>query len=588
MPVIANGGWYGAPGVTAAGAYGATPADMLYNLRNQGWSDQQIMDTYGPDDPMVRIMQLENQWNQTRPNTGGYRYQYPSQRRTATPSRAASATQQGQQRTSGQTRPNQSRTVADPGMLAAHSGATDPGMMAAHGSSTISPSARTTDPGMMAAHSGATALPASPVEGYRPTPEIVDAVRNTQAALGTLQTVIANGLNGLGTPPSSAGYAPTQEVADLVRNVRMPSMPDFGGTVDSVGTALATPPSSAGYAPTQEVADLVRNVRMPDFGGTADAVGTALATPPSSAGYAPTQEVADLVRNVRMPDFGGTVDAVGTALATPPSSAVYAPTQEVADLVRNVRMPSMPDFGGTVDAVGTALATPPSSAGYAPTQEVADLVRNVRMPSRPSMPSMPDLGGAADYIGATFVTPPSPAGYEPTQEVADLVRGTRVPSMYAPTAQPPFTPGLTWVPAPASPVPSAVSTPSVQLRPLDQVAQGALPSVQNSPYTSGIMRAQEAFPVVPPTPTTMEDLKVLIADSLRPYASDFGTAAAYAGNAVQGIVNDALSAYASNSGYAPTPDIADLVRGTRTYSMYAPTAQPPFVAGPAWVPMYAQ
>ena len=509
MPVIANGGWYGAPGVTAAGAYGATPADMLYNLRNQGWSDQQIMDTYGPDDPMVRIMQLENQWNQTRPNTGGYRYQYPSQRRTATPSRAASATQQGQQRTSGQTRPNQSRTVADPGMLAAHSGATDPGMMAAHGSSTISPSARTTDPGMMAAHSGATALPASPVEGYRPTPEIVDAVRNTQAALGTLQTVIANGLNGLGTPPSSAGYAPTQEVADLVRNVRMP-------------------------------------------------------------------------------DFGGTADAVGTALATPPSSAGYAPTQEVADLVRNVRMPSMPDFGGTVDAVGTALATPPSSAGYAPTQEVADLVRNVRMPSRPSMPSMPDLGGAADYIGATFVTPPSPAGYEPTQEVADLVRGTRVPSMYAPTAQPPFTPGLTWVPAPASPVPSAVSTPSVQLRPLDQVAQGALPSVQNSPYTSGIMRAQEAFPVVPPTPTTMEDLKVLIADSLRPYASDFGTAAAYAGNAVQGIVNDALSAYASNSGYAPTPDIADLVRGTRTYSMYAPTAQPPFVAGPAWVPMYAQ
>lgn len=77
MPVIANGGYYGAPGVTAAGAYGATAADMLYSLRNQGWSDQQIMDTYGPDDPMVRIMQLENQYNQMQPGTNGYRYQYP-------------------------------------------------------------------------------------------------------------------------------------------------------------------------------------------------------------------------------------------------------------------------------------------------------------------------------------------------------------------------------------------------------------------------------------------------------------------------------------------------------------------------------
>lgn len=77
MPVIANGGYYGAPGVTAAGAYGATPADMLYSLRNQGWSDQQIMDTYGPDDPIVRIMQLENQYNQAQPGANGYRYQYP-------------------------------------------------------------------------------------------------------------------------------------------------------------------------------------------------------------------------------------------------------------------------------------------------------------------------------------------------------------------------------------------------------------------------------------------------------------------------------------------------------------------------------
>ena len=500
MPVIANGGWYGAPGVTAAGAYGATPADMLYNLRNQGWSDQQIVDTYGPNDPMVRIMQLENQWSQARPNTGGYRYQYPSQPRVSTPSRTpsrtASTTQQGQRRTSGQTRQNQSRTVTDPGMMAAHDSSTispsarmaDPGMMAAHSGAT--------DPGMMAAHSGATNLPASPVEGYRPTPEIVDAVRNTQAALGTLQTVIANGLNGLSTPPSSAGYAPTQEVADLVRNVRMPSMPDFGGTVDAVGAALTTPPSSAGYAPTQEVADLVRSVRMPDFGGTADAVGTALTTPPSSAGYAPTQEVADLVRNVRMPDFGGAVDAVGTALTTPPSSAGYAPTQEVADLVRNVRMPSMP--------------------------------------------SLPNLGAAADYIGTTLATPSSPAGYEPTQDVTDLVRGTRVYSMYAPTAQPPFTPGLTWVPAPTSPAPSAVSTPSAQV--------------------------QEANPVVPPPHMTLEDLRNSIFDGLRGLGRsipDFGGAADYAGAAATGVVNNARAAYTSPEGYAPTPEVVEMVRNTQ-------------------------
>ena len=68
-PVIANGGYYGAPGVTAA--------DMLYSLRNQGWSDQQIMDVYGTNDPMVRIMQLENRWNQTQPGANGYRYQFP-------------------------------------------------------------------------------------------------------------------------------------------------------------------------------------------------------------------------------------------------------------------------------------------------------------------------------------------------------------------------------------------------------------------------------------------------------------------------------------------------------------------------------
>ena len=86
-PVIANGGYYGAPGVTAAGAYGSTPADMLYSLRNQGWSDQQIMDVYGANDPMVRIMQLENRWNQTRPNAQGYRYQ--SAPRQAAPRQSA-------------------------------------------------------------------------------------------------------------------------------------------------------------------------------------------------------------------------------------------------------------------------------------------------------------------------------------------------------------------------------------------------------------------------------------------------------------------------------------------------------------------
>lgn len=84
QPVIANGGWYGSPGVSAAGHYGATPADMLYSLRNNGWTDQQILSVYGPNDPMVRIMQLENRWNQTRPNAQGYRYQQP-QRRAAAP-----------------------------------------------------------------------------------------------------------------------------------------------------------------------------------------------------------------------------------------------------------------------------------------------------------------------------------------------------------------------------------------------------------------------------------------------------------------------------------------------------------------------
>lgn len=96
-PVIANGGYYGAPGVTAAGAYGASPADMLYSLRNQGWSDQQIMDTYGPSDPMVRIMQLENQYRQAQPNASGYRYQYPT--RATTPARRPAAQAQSQQRT---------------------------------------------------------------------------------------------------------------------------------------------------------------------------------------------------------------------------------------------------------------------------------------------------------------------------------------------------------------------------------------------------------------------------------------------------------------------------------------------------------
>lgn len=104
-PVIANGGYYGSPGVTAAGAYGSTPADMLYSLRNQGWSDQQIMDTYGANDPMVRIMQLENRWNQTQPGAGGYRYQMPT--RATTPARrpAAQAQAQAQQRTAATRQP---------------------------------------------------------------------------------------------------------------------------------------------------------------------------------------------------------------------------------------------------------------------------------------------------------------------------------------------------------------------------------------------------------------------------------------------------------------------------------------------------
>ena len=98
-PVIANGGYYGAPGVTAAGAYGSTPADMLHSLRNNGWSDQQIMNVYGANDPMVRIMQLENRWNQTQPGAGGYRYQYPT--RATTLARRPTAQAQAQQRAAG-------------------------------------------------------------------------------------------------------------------------------------------------------------------------------------------------------------------------------------------------------------------------------------------------------------------------------------------------------------------------------------------------------------------------------------------------------------------------------------------------------
>ena len=108
-PVVANGGYYGAPGVTAAGAYGASPADMLYSLRNQGWSDQQIMDVYGANDPMVRIMQLENRWNQTQPGAGGYRYQYPT--RATTPARRPTAQAQTQQRAAGPSMNTMARTA---------------------------------------------------------------------------------------------------------------------------------------------------------------------------------------------------------------------------------------------------------------------------------------------------------------------------------------------------------------------------------------------------------------------------------------------------------------------------------------------
>lgn len=108
-PVIANGGYYGSPGVTAAGAYGSTPADMLYSLRNNGWSDQQIMNTYGANDPMVRIMQLENRWNQTQPGAGGYRYQTPT--RATTPARRPTAQAQAQQRATGPSMSTMARTA---------------------------------------------------------------------------------------------------------------------------------------------------------------------------------------------------------------------------------------------------------------------------------------------------------------------------------------------------------------------------------------------------------------------------------------------------------------------------------------------
>lgn len=108
-PVIANGGYYGAPGVTAAGAYGSTPADMLHSLRNNGWSDQQIMNVYGANDPMVRIMQLENRWNQTQPSAGGYRYQYPT--RATTPARRPTAQAQAQRGAAGPSMNTMARTA---------------------------------------------------------------------------------------------------------------------------------------------------------------------------------------------------------------------------------------------------------------------------------------------------------------------------------------------------------------------------------------------------------------------------------------------------------------------------------------------
>ena len=166
-------------------------------------------------------------------------------------------------------------------------------------------------------------------------------------------------------------------------------------------------------------------------------------------------------------------------------------------------------------------------------------------------------------------------------------------------------------PAPASaqpPVQQPLLAPAqppvtVQMRPVDQVARGIMPSLPDSPYAQSLARAQEANPVVPPAPMTMEDLRNVIFDGLRglgrylpdmsaeeanpappsapmtmedlrnvifdglrglgSYIPDFGGAADYAGAAATGVANNARAAYTSPEGYAPTPEVVEMVRNTQ-------------------------
>ena len=129
-------------------------------------------------------------------------------------------------------------------------------------------------------------------------------------------------------------------------------------------------------------------------------------------------------------------------------------------------------------------------------------------------------------------------------------------------------------PAPASeqpPVQQPLLAPAqppltVQMQPVDQVARGMMPSLPDSPYDQSLARAQEANPVVPPPPMTLEDLRNAIFDGLRGLGRsipELGGAADYAGAAATGVVNNARAAYTSPEGYAPTPEVVEMVRNTQ-------------------------
>lgn len=226
-PVIANGGYYGAPGVTAAGAYGSTPADMLHSLRNNGWSDQQIMNVYGANDPMVRIMQLENRWNQTQPGAGGYRYQYPT--RATTPARRPTAQAQAQQRAAGpsmDTMASTARSVA--GMVPGEQQPARQNPVGAHGSSPLA---------SRLAQRRAGNIPATPL-----TPEQQVSFERALAdpyqslpALGSFAPSYAGTADNYYAPQTGAGIRirPWTDPITYGGSLSMPPMQDEPSLVDS-------------------------------------------------------------------------------------------------------------------------------------------------------------------------------------------------------------------------------------------------------------------------------------------------------------------------------------------------------------------